>query len=134
MRAARRLPEMSRLFGTTQRSVHVSAPIVRAHCVRMRSTRAVRRLLQCANATWLLNIIVILQPRARRARWLRDFQLWELFSTPHGQITIVCSFDSENVAFQLTFGRIECATAYVRVYVKNGIVCTTAERRRGRDE
>lgn len=93
----------------------------------LRYTPGVKALLEGANAAWFLNVIAILQQKAARDRWLREFQLWELFAKPDRRVVIVCSLDSEHVAFRLAFGRIDFARRYVRVYVTRGIVCLPSE-------
>lgn len=92
-------------------------------------TDGVKVLLEGANAAWFLNVIAILQGRTLCDPWLREFQLWELFRQADRQVVIVCSFDSEDVAFRLEFGCIDVSLDYVRLYVTRGIVCRPADHR-----
>lgn len=95
----------------------------------LRFTDGVKTLLDDANAKWFLNVIAILQEKARRDLWLREFQLWELFGIRDRKVVIACSRDSEDVAFRLTFGRIEFPHGYLRLYVTLGIACLPREHR-----
>lgn len=100
---------------------------IHEHWSGLRFTDCVKVLIDSANAAWLLNVIAILQQRALRDPWLRQFQLWELFREPDHSVVIVCSFDSEDVAFRLAFGRIDVSLDYVRLYLTQGIVCLPTE-------
>ena len=114
------LPNGRRLSADSSGDIH-------EHWSSLRFTDRVKVLLDSANAAWLLNVIAILQQRALHDPWLRQFQLWELFRVPDRRVVIVCSFDSEDVAFRLAFGRIDVWLDYVRLYVTCGIVCLPAE-------
>lgn len=113
----------------TQLSKWRSAPECRDHWSGLRYTDGVETLLDEANAGWLVNVIGILQDKARRDPRLREFQVWEFFGSVDRKIAIVCSRDSEDVAFRLTFGRIEFPLAYLRLHVTLGIVCLPREHR-----
>ena len=81
------------------------------HWSGMKLTDGVHFLAEEAEAYWLLDVIASWQPKALRDPALREFQLWELFVRTDRTATIVCSRDSEDVAFRQHIeehGRIGC--------------------------
>lgn len=99
----------------------------RRHWSGMRYTDGVQFLADKAEAYWLLDIIASWQPKALRDPWLREFQLWELFVKPDGTATVVCSRDSEDVAFRQQIEHTTFPLEYVKLYVEGGVILLPSE-------
>jgi hypothetical protein len=92
------------------------------HWSGMKLTDGVHFLAEEAEAYWLLDVIASWQPKALRDPALREFQLWELFVRTDRTATIVCSRDSEDVAFRQHIERTDFPLEYVRLYVEGGVM------------
>jgi hypothetical protein len=90
-------------------------------------TEGVKHLAERARCYWLINTIALLQARALRDAWLREFQLWELH-VKAGRGTLICSRDSENEAFRLEFKLTNFPLHYVRLYVRSTVLLLPNER------
>lgn len=99
----------------------------RRHWSGMRYTDGVAFLVESAKAYWLLDVIASWQPKALRDAWLREFQLWELFVRGDNTATVVCSRDSEDVAFRQEIPWTEFPLDYVKLYVEGGVVLLPSE-------
>ena len=62
---------------------------------------------------WLIDLIAILQLRAWKDAWLRQFQLGELFVND-GRAALVCSRDSDDVAFREVIEKTDWLRALIR--------------------
>jgi len=60
--------------------------------------------------------------RALKDACLREFQLWELV-VKDGRGVLICSRDSEDVAFRAVIETTDFPIAYVHLYVKAGCSC-----------
>ena len=90
-------------------------------------TEGVKYLSERAACCWLVDIIALLQARALRDAWLREFQLWELH-VKAGLGTLICSRDAEDQAFRLEFKLTNFPLDYVRLYVRSGVLLLPNER------
>lgn len=97
------------------------------HWSGMRYTDGVKFLADEAKAYWLLDVIASWQPKALRDAALREFQLWELHVNVDHTATIVCSRDSEDVAFRQKIEYTDFPLDYVRLYVEGGIILLPSE-------
>lgn len=98
-----------------------------SHWSGLRYTDGVKFLVEEAKAYWLLDLIASWQLEALRDAWLREFQLWELFLRADRTATIVCSRDSEDVAFRQEIKFTDFPLDYVKVYVEGGVVLLPSE-------
>ena len=89
-------------------------------------TEGVRFLAEQARCYWLIDLIAILQVRALKDAWLREFQLWELF-VKDGSGILACSRDSEDVAFREVIETTDFPIAYVHLYVEGGVLMLPSE-------
>ena len=90
-------------------------------------TEGVRFLAERTRCYWLIDLIAILQLRAWRDAWLRQFQLWELFVKKDGSAILACSRDSEDVAFREVIKATDFPIAYVHLYVEGGVLMLPSE-------
>lgn len=104
--------------GTTQYHEHWSG---------IKYTDGVKFLAESANAYWLLDVIFSWQGVALEDAWLREFQLWELFVKPDRSALIVCSRDSEDVAFRQPLLAPDFPLDYVKLYVEGGVILLPSE-------
>lgn len=104
--------------GTTQYHLHPSG---------MRYTDGVKFLAETGHAYWLLDIIASWQSEALADPWLREFQMWELFVNDDGTGHVVCSRDSEDVAFRQPVPTSDFPLAYVKLYLEIGILLLPSE-------
>ena len=91
-----------------------------------RYTEGVQFLAEHAHCYWLIDLIASLQVRALKDAWLREFQLWELFVSG-GSAILVCSRDSDDVAFREVIKVTDFPFAYVHLYVKDGVLMLPSE-------
>jgi hypothetical protein len=91
-----------------------------------RYTEGVRYLAEQARCHWLIDAIASWQPEALKDAWLREFQLWELL-VENGKARLVCSRDSEDVAFYQAIETTDFPLDYVRLYVENGTLMLPTE-------
>jgi hypothetical protein len=91
-----------------------------------RYTEGVRFLEKQTRCYWLIDLIAILQVRALKDGWLREFQLWELF-VKDGRGILACSRDSDDVAFRQTIESTDFPIAYVHLYVEGGVLMLPSE-------
>lgn len=97
------------------------------HWSGMRFTDGVKFLANTANAYWLLDVIASSQPKALLDPALQEFQLWELHVRPDHSATVVCSRDSEDVAFRQEIEHTDFPLEYVRLYVEQGVILLPTE-------
>ena len=97
------------------------------HWSGMRYTDGVHFLAENAKAYWLLDVIASWQTKALRDPALREFQLWELFVKQDRTATVVCSRDSDDVAFRQEITYTDFALEYVRLYVEAGVMLLPSE-------
>lgn len=97
------------------------------HWSGMRFTDGVKFVADEAKAYWLLDVVASWQPEALRDPWLREFQLWELFVKPDQTATVVCSRDSEDVAFRQQVEHTDFPLEYVKLYVEGGVMLLPSE-------
>jgi hypothetical protein len=90
-------------------------------------TEGVRFLAEHTRCYWLIDLIAILQLRAWRDAWLRQFQLWELFVKKDGSAILACSRDSEDVAFREVVRATDFPIAYLHLYVQDGVLMLPSE-------
>jgi hypothetical protein len=90
-------------------------------------TDGVRYLANAASAFWLLDAIALAQPRALRDPWLREFQLWELFTRTDHSATLVCSRDTDSEAFRREIAFTDFPIDYVRLYVEGNVLLLPSE-------
>jgi len=93
---------------------------------RFHYTEGVRFLAEHTRCYWLIDLIAILQLRAWKDAWLRQFQLWELF-VKDGRGILACSRDSDDVAFRQTIETTDFPIAYVHLYVEGGVLMLPSE-------
>lgn len=93
----------------------------------MRFTDGVKFLADEAKAHWLLDVVASWQPKALRDPALQEFQLWELFVKPDRTATVVCSRDSEDVAFRQEIEYTDFPLDYVRLYVEGKVILLPSE-------
>jgi hypothetical protein len=93
---------------------------------RFHYTEGVRFLAERTHCYWLIDLIAILQLRAWKDAWLRQFQLWELFVND-GRGTLVCSRDSDDVAFRQVIETTDFPIQYVHLYVVDGVLMLPSE-------
>src|SRR5258706_3106470 len=93
-----------------------------------RYTEGVRFLAEHARCYWLIDLIASLQVRALKDAWLREFQLWELFVKDRRGI-LVCSRDSDDIAFREVIKATDFPIAYVHFYVEGGVLMLPSEHR-----
>jgi hypothetical protein len=91
-----------------------------------RYTEGVQFLAEHAHCYWLIDLIASLQVKALEDAWLRDFQLWELFVSS-GSAILVCSRDSDDVAFREVIKATDFPFAYVHLYVEGGVLMLPSE-------
>jgi hypothetical protein len=91
-----------------------------------RYTEGVRYLADEANCHWLVDAIASWQQKALQDGWLREFQLWELF-VKDGKGKLVCSRDTDNVAFTQTIQATDFPLDYVRLYLESGTLMLPSE-------
>jgi len=91
-----------------------------------RYTEGVRFLAEHTRCYWLIDLIAILQVRALKDAWLREFQLWELF-VKGGSAILACSRDSDDVAFREVIVTTDFPIAYVHLYVEGGVLMLPSE-------
>jgi len=91
-----------------------------------RYTEGVGFLAERARCYWLIDLIAILQVRALKDAWLREFQLWELF-VKRGSAILACSRDSDDVAFREVIETTNFPIAYVHLYVEGGVLMLPSE-------
>jgi hypothetical protein len=91
-----------------------------------RYTEGVRFLAERTRCYWLIDLIAILQVRALKDAWLREFQLWELFVSD-GSAILACSRDSDDVAFREVIETTNFPIAYVHLYVEGGVLMLPSE-------
>ena len=97
-----------------------------AHPSGMRYTDGVKYLADTTGAYWLLDVIALWQTKALRDSALREFQLWELH-VKDGAATVVCSRDSEDVAFRVSVSFTDFSQPYVKLYVEGGVILLPSE-------
>lgn len=90
-------------------------------------TEGVKYLAERTGCYWLINTIALLQARALRDAWLREFQLWELY-VKAGRGILTCSRDHEDEAFRLEFKLTNFPLDYVRLYVRSAVLLLPNER------
>jgi hypothetical protein len=93
---------------------------------RFHYTEGVRFLAERARCYWLIDLIAILQLRAGKDAWLRQFQLWELF-VKDGRGVLVCSRDSDDVAFREFIETTDFPIPYAHFYVNGGVLMLPSE-------
>lgn len=93
----------------------------------VRLTEGVHYLVETAKCHWLVDAIALAQPRALPDSWLREIQFWELFVRPDRSATLVCSRDSEDVAFRRHIPFTDFPMDYVRLYVEGGVILLPSE-------
>jgi hypothetical protein len=98
-----------------------------AHSSGMRYTDGVKFLAGELEAYWLLDVIVSWQTEALRDSWLREFQLWELIVHEDGSATVICSRDTNDVAFRQPIPFTDFALDSVRLYVEGGVILLPSE-------
>jgi hypothetical protein len=91
-----------------------------------RYTEGVRFLAERTRCYWLIDLIAILQVRALKDAWLREFQLWELFVND-GSAILACSRDSDDVAFREVIETTDFPITYVHLYVEGGVLMLPSE-------
>ncbi|HEV7486300.1 MAG TPA: hypothetical protein VGQ65_11520 [Thermoanaerobaculia bacterium] len=91
-----------------------------------RYTEGVCFLAERTRCYWLIDLIAILQVRALKDAWLREFQLWELF-VKGGSAILTCSRDSEDVAFREVIETTDFPITYVHLYVEGGVLMLPSE-------
>jgi len=111
--------ELASFTGTTTYYRHLSRLIV--------YTDGVRYLAEIAKAYWLIDQIAFAQPRALKDAWLREFQLWELHVAEDRSATLICSRDSEDVAFTIRIPSTDFPMDYVKLYVEGGVLLLPSE-------
>jgi hypothetical protein len=94
---------------------------------RFHYTEGVRFLAERTRCYWLIDLIAILQLRAWRDAWLRQFQLWELFVKNRRGI-LACSRDSDDVAFREVIEKTDFPIPYVHLYVEDGVLMLPSEK------
>jgi hypothetical protein len=92
-----------------------------------RFTEGVRFLAERTRCYWLIDLIAILQVRALKDAWLREFQLWELFVKKDRSAILACSRDSEDIAFREVIKATDFPIAYVHLYVEGGVLMLPSE-------
>jgi hypothetical protein len=90
-------------------------------------TRGVKFLAERCRLSWLVDLIAAWQWRALRDPDLAIFQLWNL-STAGAKPVVICSKDSENVAFYLPVSRHDSELEYVSLYVELGVLMLPSEK------
>lgn len=93
---------------------------------RFHYTEGVHFLAERTRCYWLIDLIAILQLRAWKDAWLRQFQLWELFVSD-GRGVLVCSRDSNDVAFRKRIETTDFPIPYVHFYVDDGVLMLPSE-------
>jgi hypothetical protein len=68
----------------------------------------------------------ILQLRAWKDAWLRQFQLWEFF-VKEGRGIVVCSRDSDDVAFCQAIETTDFPIPYVHFHVEDRVLMLPSE-------
>jgi len=101
-------------------------PLHRHWLPRFYYTEGVRFLAERTRCFWLIDLIAILQLRAWKDAWLRQFQLWELFVND-GRGVLVCSRDSDDVAFREVIEKTDFPIGYVHFYVDDGVLMLPSE-------
>jgi hypothetical protein len=91
-----------------------------------RYTEGVRFLAEHARCYWLIDLIAILQVRAVKDAWLREFRLWELVVQDRRGI-LTCSRDTEDVAFREVIETTDFPIACVHLYVEGGVLMLPSE-------
>lgn len=91
-------------------------------------TGGVRYLANAAKAFWLLDAIALAQPRATRDPWLREFQLWELYTRSDRSATLVRSRDMDSEAFRRNIDFTDFTIDYVRLYVEWNVLLLPSEQ------
>ncbi|MGA8810481.1 MAG: DUF6876 family protein [Thermoanaerobaculia bacterium] len=91
-----------------------------------RYTEGVRFLAERTRCYWLIDLIAILQVRALKDAWLREFQLWELVVKDRSGM-LTCSRDSEDVAFSEAVETTDFPIGYVHLYVEGGVLMLPSE-------
>ena len=94
-------------------------------------TPGVRHLTARLNAEWLIDLIAIAQPVARRDEELRLFQLWEVFAREETTIVVVCSRCTDDPAFTKRIRGKELPINYTYLYVMERTLCLPRERLNG---
>jgi hypothetical protein len=92
----------------------------------LRYTEGVRFLAERTRCYWLIDLIAILQMRALKDAWLREFQLWELVVKDRRGV-LTCSRDSEDVAFREVIEATDFPITYVHLYVEGGVLMLPSE-------
>jgi hypothetical protein len=97
------------------------------HWSGMRYTDGVQFLAENAKAYWLLDVIASWQPEALKDPWLQQFQLWELFVKDDRSAIVVCSRDSDDVAFRQNIVFTDSPLNYIRLYVEDAVILLPSE-------
>jgi hypothetical protein len=89
-------------------------------------TAGVKFLADRCRLSWLIDLIAAWQWRALTDPDLRCFQLWELGFCGTRRV-LVCSKDSESIAFRLPVPNRETDLDYVGLYVQDGVLMLPSE-------
>lgn len=99
-----------------------------AHWSRARVfTDGVKFLADAAGAYWLIDLIASWQRVALQDGWLREFQLWELHVREDRSALVVCSRDSEGVAFTQEVEFTDFPLEYAKLYVEERVLLLPSE-------
>src|SRR5205085_12610636 len=92
-------------------------------------TVGVKHLAERLSARWLIDLIAIAQPVARRDEWLVIFQLWEVLTRGRDRSCLVaCSRGEGEPVFTTCLASRPLPIEYVRLYVQRGMLRLPRER------
>src|SRR5260370_36884894 len=105
--------------GTEQYHAHWSRALV--------FTDGVKFLAEAARAYWLIDLVASWQRVALQDPGLREFQLWELHVREDRTALVVCSRDSDDVAFTQEGGFTDFPLDYAKLYIEERVLLLPSE-------